>query len=97
MITKRGPQKMKILLRRNVEKKFQKENEKQKKKFNWKKEKDVLKAYLHKTYPQTKLTVNRIIEQQAENTLTLISINVFSQISIKTFLRKIKKIQKYSY
>ena len=52
--------------KKNVEKKFQKEIEKQKRKINWEEEKDVLKAYLHKTYPLTQLKVNRIIEEQAE-------------------------------
>ena len=33
--------------KRNAEKKFPKENEKQKEKIDWEEEKEVLKAYLH--------------------------------------------------
>ena len=44
--------------KKNVEKKLQKEKEKQNKKIEWDEEKDVLKAYFQKTYSlnQTKLT-----------------------------------------
>ena len=52
--------------KKNVEKKAQKENEKQKKKINWEEEKDVLQAYLRKTYPLTKEKINRIIEEKLD-------------------------------
>ena len=57
--------------KKNVEKKFQKEKEKQKKKIDWEEEKDVLKAYLHKTYSLNQNKVDRIIEEKAENYIDL--------------------------
>ena len=58
--------------KKNVEKKFQKEKEKQKKKIDWEEEKDVLKAYLHKTYSLNQNKVDRIIEEKAENYIDLV-------------------------
>ena len=57
--------------KKNVEKKFQKEKEKQKKKIDWEEEKDVLKAYLHQTYPLSQNKIDRIIEEKAENYIDL--------------------------
>ena len=50
---KKGPQKI-IFPVRGMLKKIPEKNEKQNKKIIWEEEKEVLKAYLHETYPLTK-------------------------------------------
>ena len=63
-VNKKRPTEDENFAKKVNEKKFQKEDEKQKKKkINWEEEKEVLKAYLHKTYPLSQYKVNRIIEK----------------------------------
>ena len=83
--------------KKNVEKKFQKEKEKQKKKIDWEEEKDVLKAYLHKTYSLNQNKVDRIIEEKAENYIDLDKYqNFFLKYQSKNFSEKLKKPTKLS-
>ena len=49
------------------EKKFQKKDEKQKKrKIQWEEEKEVIKKYLSERYPLSKQKIDKIIEEKAE-------------------------------
>ena len=49
------------------EKKFQKEDEKQKKKkINWEEEKEIIKKYLSERYPLSEQKIDAIIEDKAE-------------------------------
>ena len=83
--------------KKNVEKKFQKEKEKQKKKIDWEEEKDVLKAYLHKTYSLNQNKVDRIIEEKAENYIDLDKYqSFFLKYQSKNFSEKLKKPTKLS-
>ena len=83
--------------KKNVEKKFQKEKEKQKKKIDWEEEKDVLKAYLHKTYSLNQNKVDRIIEEKAENYIDLDKYqNFFLKYQSKNFSEKLKKLSNAS-
>ena len=83
--------------KKNVEKKFQKEKEKQKKKIDWEEEKDVLKAYLHKTYSLNQNKVDQIIEEKAENYIDLDKYqNFFLKYQSKNFSEKLKKPTKLS-
>ena len=80
--------------KKNVEKKFQKEKENQKKKIDWEEEKDVLKAYLHKTYSLNQNKVDRIIEEKAENYIELdIYQSFFLKYQSKNFSEKRKHLQ----
>ena len=83
--------------KKNVEKKFQKEKEKQKKKIDWEEEKDVLKAYLHKTYSLNQNKVDRIIEEKAENYIDLDKYqSFFLKYQSKNFSEKLKTPTKLS-
>lgn len=83
--------------KKNVEKKFQKEKEKQKKKIDWEEEKDVLKAYLHKTYSLNQNKVDRIIEEKAEHYIDLDKYqSFFLKYQSKNFTEKLKKPTKLS-
>ena len=78
--------------KKNVEKKFQKEKEKQKKKIDWEEEKDVLKAYLHQTYPLSQNKIDRIIEEKAENYIDIDKYqSFFLRYQSKNFSEKLKK------
>ena len=83
--------------KKNVEKKFQIEKEKQKKKIDWEEEKDVLKAYLHKTYSLNQNKVDRIIEEKAEHYIDLDKYqSFFLKYQSKNFTEKLKKPTKLS-
>ena len=83
--------------KKNVEKKVQKENEKQKKKINWEEEKDVLQAYLRKTYPLTKEKINRIIEEKLDRYIDMEKYkSFFLKEQAKNFSEKLKKSKKLS-
>ena len=83
--------------KKNFEKKFQKEKDKQKKKIDWEEEKDVLKAYLHKTYSLNQNKVDRIIEEKADNYIDLDKYqSFFLKYQSKNFSEKLEKPTKLS-
>ena len=83
--------------KKNAEKKFPKENEKQKEKIDWEEEKEVLKAYLHKTYPLSQHKVERIIEEKNEKFIDFDKYqSFFLKFQSKNFTEKLKAPKKLS-
>merc|ERR1711872_457093 len=54
-----------------TEKKFQKENEKEKKNINWEEEKDILQQFLRQKYPLSNSKISKIIEEKAEKYINM--------------------------
>ena len=58
-------------LKKSTEKKFQKENEKEKKNINWEEEKDILQQFLRQKYPLSNSKISKIIEEKAEKYINM--------------------------
>merc|ERR1712074_90039 len=94
---KKMVQRRKNYFKSNVEKKFQKEKQKQKKKIDWEEEKDVLKAYLHRTYSLNQNKVDRTIEEKAEHYIDFDKYqSFFLKYQSKNFSEKLKTPKKLS-
>ena len=61
---KRSP-KDKNILKKNIEKSLQKEEENKKKTIDWEEEKDIIKNYLSQEYPLSSQKIDKIIEERA--------------------------------
>ena len=61
---KKRPTENKSFPKKDVEKKIQKEDEKQKKKIDWEEEKDILKKYLSEKYPLSNKKIEKIINER---------------------------------
>merc|ERR1711989_127527 len=57
--------------KKSTEKKFQKENEKEKKNINWEAEKDILQQFLRQKYPLSNSKISKIIEEKAEKYINM--------------------------
>ena len=83
--------------KKDVEKKIQKEDEKQKKKIDWEEEKDILKTYLAQRYPLNAKKIEKIINERAEKYIDLDKYqSYFLQHQSKNLTEKIKKSKKLS-
>ena len=81
--------------KKDVEKKIQKEDEKQKKKIDWEEEKDILKTYLAQRYPLNAKKIEKIINERAEKYIDLDKYqSYFLQHQSKNLTEKIKKNKK---
>ena len=80
------------------EKKFQKEDGKQKKKtINWEEEKEIIKKYLSERYPLSEQKIDAIIEDKAEKFIDMDKYkSFFLRHQAKNFTEKIKKSKKLS-
>ena len=58
-------------LKKSIEKKFQKENEKEKKNINWEEEKDILQQFLRQKYPLSNSKISKILEEKAEKYINM--------------------------
>ena len=58
-------------LKKSTEKKFQKENEKEKKNINWEEEKDILQQFLRQKYPLSNSKISKILEEKAEKYINM--------------------------
>jgi len=83
--------------KKDVEKKIQKEDERQKTKIDWEEEKDILKKYLSEKYPLSSKKIEKIINERAEK---YIDIDKYQSYILKhqskNLTEKIKKSKKLS-
>ena len=83
--------------KKDVEKKIQKEDEKQKTKIDWEEEKDILKKYLSEKYPLSKKKIEKIINERAEKYIDMDEYqSYFLKNQSKNLTEKIKKSKKLS-
>ena len=57
--------------KKSTEKKFQKENEKEKNNINWEEEKDILQQFLRQKYPLSNSKISKILEEKAEKYINM--------------------------
>ena len=83
--------------KKDVEKKIQKEDEKQKTKIDWEEEKDILKKYLSEKYPLSNKKIEKIINERAEKYIDMDKYqSYFLKNQSKNLTEKIKKSKKLS-
>ena len=83
--------------KKNVEKKIQKEDEKQRTKIDWEEEKDILKKYLSEKYPLSNKKIEKIINERAEKYIDMDKYqSYFLKNQSKNLTEKIKKSKKLS-
>ena len=83
--------------KKDVEKKIQKEDEKQKTKIDWEEEKDILKKYLSEKYPLSNKKIEKIINERAEKYIDMDKYqSYFLKNHSKNLTEKIKKSKKLS-
>ena len=83
--------------KKNVEKKIQKEDEKQRTKIDWEEEKDILKKYLSEKYPLSNKKIEKIINERAEKYIDMDKYqSYFLKNQSKNLTEKIKKSTKLS-
>ena len=83
--------------KKDVEKKIQKEDEKQKTKIDWEEEKDILKKYLSEKYPLSNKKIEKIINERAEKYIDMDEYqSYFLKNQSKNLTEKIKKSKKLS-
>lgn len=83
--------------KKDVEKKIQKEDEKQKTKIDWEEEKDILKKYLSEKYPLSNKKIEKIINERAEKYIDMDKYqSYFLKHQSKNLTEKIKKSKKLS-
>jgi hypothetical protein len=83
--------------KKDVEKKIQKEDEKQKTKIDWEEEKDILKKYLSEKYPLSKKKIEKIINERAKKYIDMDKYqSYFLKNQSKNLTEKIKKSKKLS-
>ena len=83
--------------KKDVEKKIQKEDEKQKTKIDWEEEKDILKKYLSEKYPLSNKKIENIINERAEKYIDMDKYqSYFLKNQSKNLTEKIKKSKKLS-
>ena len=83
--------------KKDVEKKIQKEDEKQKTKIDWEEEKDILKKYLSEKYPLSNKKIENIINERAEKYIDMDKYqSYFLKHQSKNLTEKIKKSKKLS-
>ena len=87
----------KSFAKKDVEKKIQKEDEKQKTKINWEEEKDILKKYLSEKYPLSSKKIEKIINERAEKYIDMEKYqSYFLKHQSKNLTEKIRKTKKLS-
>ena len=95
---KKGPQKIKIFLRRILKRRTRKKIGKKKTKIDWEEEKDIIKKYLSQKYPLTTSKISRIIQEQAEKYINFKEYKAFFlKEQSKNLSDNIKKAKKLSY
>ena len=83
--------------KKNVEKKIQKEDEKQRTKIDWEEEKDILKKYLSEKYPLSNKKIEKIINERAEKYIDMDKYqSYFLKHQSQNLTEKIKKSKKLS-
>ena len=83
--------------KKDVEKKIQKEDEKQKTKIDWEEEKDILKKYLSEKYPLSSKKIEKIINERAEKYIDMENYqSYFLKHQSKNLTEKIRKTKKLS-
>ena len=83
--------------KKDVEKKNQKEDEKQKTKIDWEEEKDILKKYLSEKYPLSNKKIEKIINERAEKYIDMDKYqSYFLKHQSNNLTEKIKKSKKLS-
>ena len=83
--------------KKDVEKKIQKEDEKQKTKIDWEEEKDILKKYLSEKYPLSNKKIEKIINERAEKYIDMDKYqSYFLKHQSQNLTEKIKKSKKLS-
>ena len=83
--------------KKDVEKKIQKEDEKQKTKIDWEEVKDILKKYLSEKYPLSNKKIEKIINERAEKYIDMDKYqSYFLKNQSKNLTEKIKKSKKLS-
>ena len=65
-MTRKGPQKIRILLRRALKRNSKKKMRKKKKNIYWEEEKDILQQFLRQKYPLSNSKISKIIEEKAK-------------------------------
>ena len=97
-VNKKRPTEDENFAKKAKEKKFQKEDEKQKKKtINWEEEKEIIKKYLSERYPLSQQKIDAIIEDQAEKFIDMDKYkSFFLRHQANNFSEKIKKSKKLS-
>merc|ERR1712148_12854 len=85
-------------VKKDNEKKVQKEDEKQKKKkINWEEEKEIIKKYLSERYPLSHQKIDAIIKDKAEKFIDMDKYkSFFLRHQAKNLTEKIKKSKKLS-
>ena len=97
-VNKKRPTEDENFAKKVNEKKFQKEDEKQKKKkINWEEEKEIIKKYLSERYPLSEQKIDAITEDKAEKFIDMDKYkSFFLRHQAKNFTEKIKKSKKLS-
>ena len=93
---KRSPED-KNILKRNIEKSLQKEEENKKKTIDWEEEKDIIKKFLSQEYPLSSQKIDKIIEERATKYIDMDKYKTFFlRHQSKVLTNNIKKSRKLS-
>ena len=83
--------------KKDIEKKIQEKDGKEKKKIDWEEEKDILKKYLSEKYPLSSTKISRIIQEQAEKYINMEEYkSFFLKYQSKNLSDNIKKSKRLS-
>ena len=83
--------------KKDIEKKIQEKDGKEKKKIDWEVEKDILKKYLSEKYPLSSTKISRIIQEQAEKYINMEEYkSFFLKYQSKNLSDNIKKSKRLS-